>query len=234
MHPRFYVENLGGPDSSGLTLPEKVVKHLHVLGLKAGETITLFDGSGVEVDARLVAPGSCTPGTVLCGPTHEGLGLRRSVEVSVLARHSVSREPGVRVTLACAVPKGRRMDALVRMVAELGVRRIIPLVTSRSVVRPIPTRRDHKLQRWDAICIAASEQSGRNLVTTIDPAISFDEFLRRDDRDVLTVLLSPEPDVPRLSALLRFDRRLDLSSPTGLTAPARSRGRPEIRMTKAE
>ena len=181
MHPRFYLENLGGRER--IELPVEVVRHLHVLGLKPGDRITLFDGSGVEALARI-----------------EELS-RRDGEATVLSHRRVSREPGVRVTLACAVPKGRRMDTLVRMCAELGVYRIVPLVTRRSVVKPSDVTHNRD-ERRRAICIAAAEQSGRNRITRIDPPATLEEFLERDDRDMPTALLSPDEDAPTLPALL--------------------------------
>lgn len=196
MRARFHVENLSGGER--LALGEEVVRHLHVLGLKPGDAITLFDGGGDEALARI-----------------ETLA-RRSAEVSILSQSTVSREPDVRVTLACAVPKGRRMDGLVRMVAELGCRRIAPLITARSVVKPTADR-SGRMHRWDAICIAASEQSGRNRITVVETPATFEAFLARPDRDELTVLLSPADDAPTLAALMA--ERADLREVTLIIGP---------------
>jgi 16S rRNA (uracil1498-N3)-methyltransferase len=129
-----------------LTGPE----HRHVgrvLRARPGDTLTLFDGAGGEVEARVVR--------VARDATELALGARRELA-----------GPAVPITLLCAVPRGPRIDFLVQKTTELGVARIIPVVTDRSVARPDVEggRRD----RWEKIAREAARQSGRADVPVVD------------------------------------------------------------------
>lgn len=180
---RFHVDSIGKAER--VRLEAETVRHLHVLGLGRGSEVVLFDGTGREALACI-----------------EEIS-RTSAAARILRRHEVSREAETELTLACAPPKGRRMDTLVRMCAELGVRRIVPLIARRSVVRP--TARDassHKLERWRKICVAASEQSGRNVMTSVDPPVELPPLLERTAEFDLIVILSPDEAAPTLPALL--------------------------------
>jgi 16S rRNA (uracil1498-N3)-methyltransferase len=90
---RFHVNDLG--DSGHVRLKPEVVRHLRVLGLSPGSEVVLFDGTGLEVLARIEME----------------RGVYRAL---VLRRTRLSREAALEVTVACAVPKGQRMDTLVR------------------------------------------------------------------------------------------------------------------------
>ena len=181
MSHRFHVETLG--DANRVRLPAETARHLRVLGLAEGSEVVLFDGTGLEVVARVSTLS------------------RDAAEVLLLRRDEVTRETDVALTLACAVPKGRRMDVLVRMCAELGVGRIVPLVTQRSVVRPEGSS-SHKHERWRKICISASEQSGRNVVTDVAAPVTLDAFLEDADAFDLAVMLSPDADASTLARVL--------------------------------
>src|ERR1700733_16093702 len=88
-----------------------------VLRLAAGSAVTLFDGAGGEYDARIES-------------------LRKdAVLMEVGAHAAIERESPLAVTLAQGVSRGERMDWVVQKATELGVRRIVPLITERSVVR---------------------------------------------------------------------------------------------------
>lgn len=134
----------------------------------------LFDGSGREATARIASVS------------------KGSAEAEVTGAVAVDREALVAVTLATAVPKGRRMDTLVRMCAELGVARIVPLTARRSVVKLPPGDADSgKHARWRKICLAASEQSGRNRLTEIAAAETVLTLCDRVSEHDLAVVLAP-------------------------------------------
>ena len=122
-----------------LTGPE----HRHVarvLRARPGDTLTLFDGAGGEVEARVVR--------VARTETELALGARRAVA-----------GPAVPLTLLVAVPRGPRMDFLVQKTTELGVARIVPVVTERSVARP--DAEAGRRARWEKIAREAARQCGR-------------------------------------------------------------------------
>jgi 16S rRNA (uracil1498-N3)-methyltransferase len=117
---------------------------LHVLRAVPGMVVTLFDGSGAEFDAEVAA----------CG--------RSTVDLVMLERREVNRELPFPLTLGVALPKGDRQRWIIEKAVELGVTRLVPLVTERS-----EKQGGEKLARY---VIEASKQCGRNrLMEIADP-----------------------------------------------------------------
>jgi 16S rRNA (uracil1498-N3)-methyltransferase len=117
---------------------------LHVLRAAPGMVVTLFDGSGMEFDAEVAA----------CG--------RSTVDLNVIERREVNRELPFPLTLGVALPKGDRQRWIVEKAVELGVTRLVPLVTERS-----EKQSGEKLGRY---VVEASKQCGRNrLMEIADP-----------------------------------------------------------------
>jgi len=127
-----------------------------VLRKRPGERIVVVDGEGNEFKCAIRA---CRP---------------ESVEVKVLSMRRKPKEPVLKVTLACAVPRGERMDSLVEKVTELGVCRIIPLISERSTVRSVGKE---KFARWKRIAVSAVKQSERSVVPRIEEMESLAELV---------------------------------------------------------
>lgn len=150
--PRFFVdEPLHAAASALLSLPAGAARHVQVLRLQPGASITLFDGRGGEWDAEVTQIA------------------RNAVTVRLAAHHAVERELAHPVTLALGVPANERMDALIEKATELGVATIQPLMCERSVLRLAGERAQKKIAHWQAVAIAACEQSGRTRVPQIAP-----------------------------------------------------------------
>lgn len=150
MSARFHIDLELSPGAS-LVLPANASRHVQVLRLQPGAPITLFDGLGGEWAAEVLEMG------------------RKSVTVRLLSHAPIEREAGCRVTLAPGMPANERMDALVEKATELGVAAVVPLVCERSVLRVAGERADRKALHWQAVAVAACEQSGRNRVPSICP-----------------------------------------------------------------
>jgi len=172
-------------------LPPDQAHHVaRVLRLAVGEAVTLFDGEGAEYSAvivRIAKPG---------------------VTLNVGERRAVDRESPLQVVLAQAISSGERMDYTVQKTVELGVARIQPLGSGRSVVRLDGSRAEKRVAHWRAIAIAACEQCGRNRVPPVLPVLSFSAWLGRGtEHDGVRVMLSPHAqvnlrDLPRPSAMV--------------------------------
>jgi 16S rRNA (uracil1498-N3)-methyltransferase len=132
-----------------LALDERAARHAQVLRLQPGDALTLFDGRGGEWAARVDAM------------------TRRGVDVTLLEHHPIERELARRVTLALAMPAGDRMDVVVEKATELGVAALQPLVGARSVLRLAGERATRRRDHWQAIALAACEQSGRNRIPQV-------------------------------------------------------------------
>jgi 16S rRNA (uracil1498-N3)-methyltransferase len=144
---RLYVaaERLAG---ARLVLEGDDHQHLaRVLRAAPGERLTLFDGAGTEIEAAIARVGK--------RDTELVLGERRA---------GAATAAPVAVTLLVAAPRGERMDLVVQKTTELGVARIVPVVTERSVARPEPARR----ARWEKIAREAARQCGRADVPRVD------------------------------------------------------------------
>jgi len=88
-----------------------------------------------------------------------------------LQQRHVDRESPLDVTLLQCVPRGDRMDLIVQKATELGVRRIVPLLSQHSVVRLGPEQAESRAAHWRAVAVSACEQCGRNRVPVIETAL---------------------------------------------------------------
>ena len=196
-----------------MALPAGAARHVQVLRMQPGETITLFhgglgapEGPGGEFDATI---------------THMG---RSEVRVQVGAHHAIEREAGRTVHLLAGITANERMDWLVEKATELGVASITPLLAERSVLKLKGERADKKQAHWQAIAIAACEQCGRNRVPAIHPATDLAGWLRSPSiglQGASRLLLSLRPGTqPLRTAAQHSGALVFLSGPEGGLAPA--------------
>ena len=181
---RVYVDAALESDAR-LVLSGTAAGHLtRVLRLRPGAALTLFNGQGGEYAAGIErVQGS-------------------KVTVAVGAHQPLERESPFPLTLAQGVSRGERMDLVVQKATELGVSRLVPVLTERSIVRLDEERSDRKSSHWRAIAIAACEQCGRNRLPEVTLPARLGEFLRGCAADETKLLLSLEAtrrieDVPR-------------------------------------
>jgi 16S rRNA (uracil1498-N3)-methyltransferase len=170
--PRTYIkQTLVG--NSMVTLDAVASNHLtRVLRLKPGAALRVFNGEGGEYDAILQSSS------------------KKQAIIELGAFHAVDRESTLQVTLAQGIARGERMDLIIQKAVELGVSHIVPLQTSRTVVRLDEDRADKRLQHWQGIIIAACEQSGRNTLPTLSAIQSFEQWVTSGDQD-MPVMLDP-------------------------------------------
>jgi 16S rRNA (uracil1498-N3)-methyltransferase len=120
---------------------------------------------------------------------------RQDVQARALALRPVQAVPAHKVTLAVGMPANERMDWLVEKATELGVTRLVPLLTERTVVRLQGERAAKRVAHWQAIAAGACEQSGRDLLPMIEPIQSLAQWLGDSGReaDSFRVRLSLAP-----------------------------------------
>jgi len=166
-------------------LPPTAARHVQVLRMQPGHTLTLFNGEGGEFSAEV---------------QHMG---RSDVRVVVGEHRHLECEAAVQVHLAVGMPANERMDWLVEKATELGVHRITPLMTERSVIRLTGERAEKKQSHWQAVAASASEQCGRNRVAVIDIPERLDAWLARQtlQADVVHAVLSLHTSTQPLHAL---------------------------------
>ena len=136
---------------SVVELPRETGAHLaKVLRARSGDAVVLFNGDGRE----------------FMGAIEKVQGSR--VSASIGAARSIDRESPFQLTLVQCVPRGDRMDFIVQKATELGVDRIVPVLSQRSVVRLDESQSTSKQVHWRAVAVSACEQCGRNRLPSVD------------------------------------------------------------------
>jgi 16S rRNA (uracil1498-N3)-methyltransferase len=134
-------------------------RHLsRVLRLRPGDTVLATDGAGRDFTVRLESVGEAATGTVLA----EAAG----VPPSPLA-----------ITLIQGVPKGDKMEMIVRAATELGVARVRPALCERTIVRLEPGRWRERARRWQRVAREAAKQCGRAVIPEVEPPRPLAEWL---------------------------------------------------------
>jgi 16S rRNA (uracil1498-N3)-methyltransferase len=157
--PRFYCADL---DSIGSTvqLPDQVHRHaIQVLRMKVGEHLRLFDGQGFEAQAEVIEIS------------------KRESKVKLLNQLELQNESPLKTTLLQAISKGERMDYALQKAVELGVSKIIPVITERCNVQLSKERMQKRLAHWQGVIISACEQSGRASLPQLEQVHSLSDLL---------------------------------------------------------
>ena len=170
--------------SDSPVLPKEAANHLKVLRPKDGEEIELFDGSGKS--RRFSVEGG-------------GKNFRLAALSPVCTAPRASRS----LTLFACVTKGSRWDWTIEKATELGVTRIVPVISARTIVRIGLGEREAKRARWIRIAEDAARQSDAKWIPEIHEPVSFAESLPlvRETTCFVGALTNPPPQ-PLLKALI--------------------------------
>ena len=175
MH-RFHLPNFQQPALSA----EEAHHATHVLRVKTGDTVNVFDGRGHEAQAQVAS---------IAG---------QSVGLKLLTQTGSAPLP-CRITLAQAIPK-RNMDLIVQKATELGVASIVPLISERTIVHLDEDSK--KVERWREIALEACKQSGNNWLPEIQAPQKARAFLDSPGNFDLKLIASLQPDAKPLKTIL--------------------------------
>lgn len=103
------------------------------------------------------------------------------VTLTVCYKQANNSEPDVRVTLYQGVPKGDKTEDIIQKCTELGISRVVPVLTHRSVSRPDDKSAGKKQARYQKIALEAAQQSGRGIVPEISPMETLSNAVKKDD-----------------------------------------------------
>ncbi len=172
---------------SHVDLPQPVARQVSsVLRLRVGDHVGLFNGDGVEHDAVITEV------------------LRLSVTVVIAEEIPTVALPNPPIQLALAMIKSDRFEWALQKATELGVDRIIPMVTAQTVISLRVDREERRRQRWTKIVVEAAEQCGRSTLPMIDPVTPYDVLL--DSTGIRPVVLwEDETTTPLMSLPLSGD-----------------------------
>ena len=168
--------HLPGPLTEGQRV-ELAAEQCHylqrVLRLRAGQAIEVFDGAGRRFEASL-----------------EHLS-QRDARVLVGAALTPTAESGLRVSLAQCLSSAEKMDWTIEKAVELGVHRIVPISSARSIVRLDSERATRRLEHWRRLIVAACAQCGRDTLAEIVLPQPLAAWLDARERTHAAIVLSP-------------------------------------------
>lgn len=148
-------------------------KHIvKVLRLKPGASITLFDSNSTEYYGKISDIN------------------KKEIVISIDGSEKVNTDSPIEIILLQGMPKADKMDYIIEKATELGVHRIVPVITERSQIRD----RD-RLKRWERIALEASKQCGRTKPTIIENTLNFDEAIKRYKDRELPIILQVNTEV---------------------------------------
>jgi 16S rRNA (uracil1498-N3)-methyltransferase len=154
-----------------------------VLRLPEGGKVVVFDGAGNEARARL------------------GEIVNHRAELFLEQRVATPPLP-CQLTLIQAVPKGKNMDLIVQKAVELGARRIIPLLSERTVVQIEGDEARRKQEKWQAVVLEACKQCGQNFLPTVALPVTPKEYFQRPEPHEWNLIASLQPDSHHIKASL--------------------------------
>lgn len=96
-----------------------------------------------------------------------------SVTVEIISKKPCENEPNVEITLYQALPKNDKMDFIIQKCVELGVTKIIPMISARCISRPDAKSLRKKRERWQKIALQAAMQSRRGIIPKVGDCVSF-------------------------------------------------------------
>lgn len=99
------------------------------------------------------------------------------LKLSIIKEYQEDRDLNISLTIAVSLVQEQKFDLILQKLTELGVSRIIPVKTSRSIVKIDPKKVESKLNRWQTICKEASEQSHRTSIPKVTNIISLKELV---------------------------------------------------------
>ena len=170
---RIFIDQLL-QEGKELMLADEAAHHVaRVLRLHSGHPLILFDGRGGEYDAEISRVD------------------KRCVEVLIKEYREVDKESPLHITLAQGISRGQKMDFILQKAVELGVERIVPVMTEHGNVRLDEQRQQKRVEHWNGVIIGACEQSGRNKIPELITPLAFDEWLSLDS-GLTKLIMHPE------------------------------------------
>ncbi len=168
--PKFFIDKENIKDEKITITGGDAVHIAKVLRTEVGETLTLCDGCGTDFLAKVTA---CS---------------KDSVSLDILDVLPCLSEPKVLVTLFQGIPKQGKMDYIIEKCTELGISRIVPVATARSVVKISDKKSEEKkLERWRKIASESVKQCGRGRIPEICNVMNVAEAIEFSKQLDLTI-----------------------------------------------
>ena len=174
MH-RFFLPAVECRDSA-IFLTERDTHHaLHVLRIREGESLMVLDGAGEEL------------------PCHAGKPESSRLRLAVVQRNMVAPLP-CQITLLQAIPKGKIIETIIQKATELGVHRIVPLLSDRVTTQLDEESATARGERWQLTAIEAVKQCGSAWLPQVETPVTPREYLARGEKFELPLIASLQSD----------------------------------------
>lgn len=163
--PRFPIRQNQIKNNKAIVCGSDYRHIVKVLRLKPGNEIILFDERGIEHIGKISEVGS------------------KEINIAIAESKIVNKESSLNITLLQGIPKGDKMDYIIEKATELGVKKIVPVVTQRSQIRYTK-----KVNRWRRIALESSKQCGRTMPPSILEATNFQNAIDSNDPNNLQIV----------------------------------------------
>lgn len=155
---RFFADDPGAFSDRSVVITGEDVNHVkNVLRLKENDELIVSDGRGRDYHCRI------------SGITNE------EVVADICDICDNFSELSTEITLFQGFPKGDKMELIIQKTVELGVTRIVPVMTKRTVVKLDDKKAKKKTERYNMIAESAAKQSGRGMIPEVTMPVSFAE-----------------------------------------------------------
>ena len=180
MHRFFVPQNFGNE----MIITGVDAKHISkVLRMTLGDELQIVSDDGVTAQGKIsFIDAAC-------------------VKVGSLKIIGESNEPKVKITLAQGLAKGEKMDFIIQKAVELGVTSIVPVAREHSVVQLYGAKAIKKVERWQKISESAAKQSKRNIIPLVQPVMSVEEMLAKNNCSTKIIAYECENQISLKSVL---------------------------------
>ncbi len=152
---RFFFDDEKIIDGNFIVTGQKHNHIVKVLRMTVGEHAVFCDGSGTDFECELL---SCD---------------KQSAEFSVVKSYLNETEPQLKITVFQCLPKGEKMDEMVKRSVQFGAYSIVPVLSKRCVSRPDNKTMQKKVERLNKIALSSAMQSMRGIVPRVENAVDY-------------------------------------------------------------
>ena len=178
---RYYIP-AGAWEDDTLTLTDDEAKHCsRVMREREGNQVEIFDGEGRSAVCEITS-------------------LSRDRVVCSVLKQSIQKQTPHPITLCQSIPKGGNMELIVQKSVELGVSKIQPLITAHTIARAEALEK--KQAKWQRIALEACKQCGQNYLPSIEPVLTFTEWLEKGDSYSTSIVAALDDKAVHLKTLL--------------------------------
>ena len=195
--PRLYLPQIFIPGEE-LSVTGQTAHHVaHVLRIRSGAPVSVFDGKGCEHRAIIKT-------------------IKRSeIILEIAEARTVQQEPSLDITLLQGIARNDRMDLILQKAVELGVNNIQPLWMQRSQAHLKGSRLEKRCKHWQGVIISACEQCGRATLPQLGAAMNYADWMHSRNNRGLRLLLQPDSTTGLGTLQSPDDRIFLLAGPEG-------------------